>query len=166
MPLISHLLNICPPQQSCISGGLLDREISKQRNLLCYTVNSFCRKVLGSRQISTNAVGHELRLVGCTTLRIFAGHMFASNAVIDEQNIHHYLHQSLGELADRIQDVEDLCEECVIGWNGMNEPSEGFCRYQDLNLLSKEQGCTLKKRIVSHSSAVAKVGHGASANGG
>ena len=75
--------------------------------------------------------------------------MFAPKAVIDEQNIQDYLEshfiKAFGELADRIRAAGDLYEECVIGWDSINEPSEGFCGYEDLNLVSEEQGSTLKK---------------------
>jgi hypothetical protein len=75
--------------------------------------------------------------------------MFAPKAVIDEQNIQDYLEshfiKAYGELADRIRAAGDLYEECVIGWDSINEPSEGFCGYEDLNLVSEEQGSTLKK---------------------
>ena len=75
--------------------------------------------------------------------------MFAPKAIIDDQNIQDYLQghfiKAFGELADRIRDAGDLYEECVIGWDSMNEPNEGFCGYEDLNLVSEEQGSTLKK---------------------
>ena len=79
----------------------------------------------------------------------FAGRMFAPKAIIDEQNIQDYLQshfiKAFGELANRIRDAGDLYEECVIGWDSINEPNEGFCGYEDLNLVSEEQGSTLKK---------------------
>lgn len=79
----------------------------------------------------------------------FAGREFAPKCVIDGQNIQDYLQShfitAFGQLADRIRDAGDLLEECVIGWDSVNEPYEGFCGYADLNTVPTKQGSTLKK---------------------
>ena len=38
-----------------------------------------------------------------------------------------------------------MFEECVIGWDSMNEPFEGLCQWDDLNTNPTAQGSTLKK---------------------
>ena len=79
----------------------------------------------------------------------FAGREFAPKCVIDGQNIQDYLQShyiaALAQLADRIRDAGDLLDECVLGWDSMNEPFEGFCTYEDLNKVPTKQGSTLKK---------------------
>ncbi|KAF8162730.1 glycoside hydrolase family 5 protein [Crassisporium funariophilum] len=81
----------------------------------------------------------------------FAGRDFAPNCIIDGVNIQDYLQshyiEAFGQLADRIAAFEggSLLEQCVVGWDSMNEPFEGWCGWEDLNLNPTEQGSTLKK---------------------
>jgi hypothetical protein len=46
-------------------------------------------------------------------------------------------------LADRIREAGDLLDECVIGWDSLNEPAEGMIGLADLGSLPKSQA--LKK---------------------
>ncbi|TFK45943.1 glycoside hydrolase family 5 protein [Heliocybe sulcata] len=79
----------------------------------------------------------------------FAGNDFAPKCVIDGQNIQDYLQShyiaAMGELADRIADAGDLLDECVLGWDTMNEPFEGMLGWVDLNKSSDRQTNMLKK---------------------
>ncbi|KAJ6567607.1 glycoside hydrolase family 5 protein [Mycena vulgaris] len=90
------------------------------------------------------------RLLSQTLFTLFfAGLDFAPRCVIDGQNIQDYLQshyiEAMGQLADRIRAAGDLLDDCVIGWDSMNEPFEGLCGWTDLNQNPPAQGSTLKK---------------------
>jgi len=92
------------------------------------------------------------RLLSQTVFTLFfAGRDFAPNCIIDGINIQDYLQnhyiEACGQFADRIKafDNGSLFEECIIGWDSMNEPFEGLCEWEDLNTNPNKQGSTLKK---------------------
>ncbi|KAJ3486389.1 hypothetical protein NLJ89_g11814 [Agrocybe chaxingu] len=97
------------------------------------------------------------RLLSQTVFTLFfAGRDFAPNAIIDGVNIQDYLQshfiEACGRLADRIREFDNgsLFEECIIGWDSINEPFEGLCGWEDLNVNPEKQGSTLKKAHTQH----------------
>src|ERR1700733_10890892 len=91
------------------------------------------------------------RLLSQTIFTLFfAGRTFAPRCIIDGKNIQDYLQEhfieAMGHLADRIgkADGGGLLDECVIGLDSMNEPSEGLCGWPDLTVNPTQQGSTLK----------------------
>ena len=92
------------------------------------------------------------RLLSQTVYTLFfAGRAFASHCIIDGKNIQDYLQEhyieAFGQLADRISafDNGSLLDECVIGWDSLNEPFEGLCGWENLSSNPTAQGSTLKK---------------------
>jgi hypothetical protein len=83
--------------------------------------------------------------LACQTLftLFFAGKDFAPKAIIDGKNIQDYLQEHYiamcKHLARRIHEVGDLEDECVIGWESLNEPNRGYVGWQDLTILPSEQ---------------------------
>jgi hypothetical protein len=83
--------------------------------------------------------------LACQTIftLFFAGKDFAPNAVIDGKNIQDYLQghyiAMCKHLARRIHEAGDLEDECVIGWESLNEPNRGYVGWQDLSVLPPEQ---------------------------
>ncbi|KAI6027174.1 glycoside hydrolase family 5 protein [Pisolithus marmoratus] len=93
------------------------------------------------------------RLLSQTLFALFfGGRTFAPKCIIDGVNIQDYLQshftRAFAVLAERIRDAGGLLDEVVIGWDGMNEPAEGFIAYPDLNVYPMTQGSTLKKGSV------------------
>ncbi|KAH0845652.1 putative glycosyl hydrolase [Fonsecaea pedrosoi] len=83
------------------------------------------------------------RLATETTFTLFyAGRDFAPNAIIDGKNIQDYLTDhfiaACAHLAQRIHDAGGLEDECIIGWETMNEPHRGLIGWEDLNGLPEE----------------------------
>ncbi|KAJ7021048.1 glycoside hydrolase family 5 protein [Mycena alexandri] len=90
------------------------------------------------------------RLLSQTLFTLFfAGRDYAPRCMIDGKNIQTYLQshyiEAMGQLADRIRSAGDLLDDCVIGWDSMNEPFEGLCGWADLAANPPAQGSTLKK---------------------
>ncbi|KAJ7231259.1 glycoside hydrolase family 5 protein [Mycena haematopus] len=90
------------------------------------------------------------RLLSQTLFTLFfAGRDFAPRCIIDGQNIQDYLQshyiEAMGQMADRIAAAGDLLEDCVIGWDSLNEPFEGLCGRKDLSVNPPAQGSTLRK---------------------
>ncbi|KAL0242313.1 hypothetical protein I308_105942 [Cryptococcus tetragattii IND107] len=74
----------------------------------------------------------------------FAGKTYAPKCIIDGKNIQDFLQDhfidAVGELVKRIaEEGSDLMDECVIGWDSVNEPGEGLIGYKDLAVIPAEQ---------------------------
>jgi hypothetical protein len=73
----------------------------------------------------------------------FAGRDFAPKCIIDGVNIQDYLQSryiaAVAHLAMRLRDAGGLLDECVIGWDSLNEPFEGLCGVEDITVVPKHQ---------------------------
>jgi hypothetical protein len=83
------------------------------------------------------------RLAAQTTFTLFyAGRDFAPKAIIDGKNIQDYLTDhfvgACAHLAKRIHEAGDLEDDCVIGWESMNEPNRGLVGWEDLDAMPEE----------------------------
>ncbi|WWC99068.1 hypothetical protein V866_005962 [Kwoniella sp. B9012] len=85
------------------------------------------------------------RLAGQTIWTLFfAGKTFAPKCIIDGKNLQDYLQDhfidAVGTLAKKIsEEASDLLDECVIGWDSVNEPGEGLIGHHDLSKIPDEQ---------------------------
>ncbi|KAJ9102271.1 hypothetical protein QFC19_004819 [Naganishia cerealis] len=87
--------------------------------------------------------------LACQTIftMFFAGRDFAPLCEIDGKNIQDYLQEhylgAVEALMKKLVDAGDLLDECVIGWDSINEPGEGLIGHSNLSLIP--QGQALKK---------------------
>jgi hypothetical protein len=84
------------------------------------------------------------RLVSETVFTLFfAGKTFAPKCIIDDINIQDYLQShyfnAVGALAKKIKEAGGLYEECVIGWDSMNEPGEGLIGQKDVGVVPSDR---------------------------
>ncbi|KAG9790962.1 glycoside hydrolase, partial [Aureobasidium melanogenum] len=80
------------------------------------------------------------RLAAQTAFTLFyAGRDFAPKAIIDGKNIQDYLTDhfiaACAHLAQRLHEAGDLEDECIIGWETMNEPHRGLVGWEDLDAI-------------------------------
>ncbi|EXJ89973.1 hypothetical protein A1O3_03040 [Capronia epimyces CBS 606.96] len=80
------------------------------------------------------------RLAAQVTFTLFyAGRDFAPNAIIDGKNIQDYLTDhfiaACAHLAQRIHEAGDLEDDCIIGWETLNEPFRGLIGWEDLDAI-------------------------------
>jgi hypothetical protein len=77
----------------------------------------------------------------------FAGRDYAPKCIIDGKNIQDWLQDhfigAVKHLAERIKEAGGLLDECVIGWDSMNEPHGGMTGWADIRKIPSEQA--LKK---------------------
>lgn len=85
--------------------------------------------------------GTNYTRLACETLftLFFAGKTFAPRCIIDGVNIQDWLQShfidAVGALAKKIVAAPGLCEDCVIGWDSMNEPGEGMIGHPNIGAL-------------------------------
>ncbi|GAA6008984.1 hypothetical protein JCM10207_004055 [Rhodosporidiobolus poonsookiae] len=82
--------------------------------------------------------------LACQTVftMFFAGRDFAPKCIIDGVNIQDYLQShflnAMRKLGEHIAAAGDLNDECVIGWDSMNEPNAGYLGIADLSQHGKD----------------------------
>lgn len=73
----------------------------------------------------------------------FGGKVFAPKCVIDGKNIQDWLQDhfigAVAALAKRISDAGGLYDECVVGWDSMNEPGEGMIGQKDIGIVPADR---------------------------
>jgi hypothetical protein len=77
----------------------------------------------------------------------FAGKEYAPNCIIDGVNIQDWLQDhfvnAVGVLAEHIDKAGGLYDECILGWDSINEPGEGLIGIKDISVVPKDQAVTL-----------------------
>ncbi|EIN07885.1 glycoside hydrolase, partial [Punctularia strigosozonata HHB-11173 SS5] len=95
----------------------------------------------------------------------FAGRDYAPKCVLDGVNVQDYLQShyvaAMGALADRIRAAGDLLDDCVLGWDSLNEPSEGLIGFPDLDSTSANSTAQLKKGPTPTAAQSFRLGMGA-----
>lgn len=82
--------------------------------------------------------------LACQTLFTLwsAGRDYAPKCIIDGVNIQDYLQEhyfnAMRQLGLAIAEAGDLLDECVIGWDSLNEPNAGFLGVENLSEHGKE----------------------------
>ncbi|WVR05246.1 hypothetical protein IAU60_002258 [Kwoniella sp. DSM 27419] len=85
---------------------------------------------------------HRLAARHCFAM-FFASNHYAPKCTIDGLPVRDYLQQhylaAYGHLADRLRDAGDILDDCLIGWDSMNEPHQGFIGIPDLDTFPEAQ---------------------------
>ncbi|EST09872.1 Glycoside hydrolase, family 5 [Kalmanozyma brasiliensis GHG001] len=75
------------------------------------------------------------------SILFFAGRHFAPRCIIDGQNIQDWLQShflnACKQLLDKIVAAGDLVDECVIGWDSVNEPNQTYISLESISSIPK-----------------------------
>lgn len=83
------------------------------------------------------------RLAAATlSILFFTGRHFAPRCIIDGQNIQDWLQshflEACRQLLNKIVDAGDLVDECIIGWDSVNEPNHTYIGLNSISSIPKE----------------------------
>ncbi|TIB04857.1 hypothetical protein E3P94_00084 [Wallemia ichthyophaga] len=104
------------------------------------------------------------RLAAYTIFTLFfAGKTYAPRCIIDGVNIQDYLQthyfNAYHHLAKAIHNAGDLEDSCVLGWDSMNEPSNGLIGYAHIGHLHPEQKVKLGTCPTPYQAFLLGMGH-------
>ncbi|OCF45458.1 hypothetical protein I317_00705 [Kwoniella heveanensis CBS 569] len=130
------------PYWALVAGGLNPRRLHQTGSATLHASMDNLTSVNGSAIVIWNTNLHRLAARHCFTM-FFASDQFAPKCTIDGQSAKdwlqgHYL-AAYGHLADRLRDAGGILDECLIGWDSMNEPHQGFIGIPDLNSFPEAQ---------------------------
>nr|XP_019013519.1 uncharacterized protein I206_01588 [Kwoniella pini CBS 10737]OCF52300.1 hypothetical protein I206_01588 [Kwoniella pini CBS 10737] len=103
---------------------------SQHTNDICQADDNFISSVIWNTNL------HRLAARHCFTM-FWASDYFAPKCKIDGLPVSDWVQNrfiaAYGHLANRLKNAGDILDDCLIGWDSMNEPQEGLIGIPDLN---------------------------------